>query len=235
MLAEWNTDPCQPRGNPSRLYKNYKDWFVLFNKATSPQFDIRLVHTFKHPGEPRCIAFSADGDRVATGCHRSAQVFCLQTGRELGTYEDENIGFLPDSHRWNKPCVNETICFSPDGQILVTGGCDTIVRLWDIQNRCIESRFEGHSGPILCLQFAPSGYLMSCSGDGVVKLWDVDSKSEVRTITIESGIIFSPIFSPDGKRIAAYVRKGSFGVWNVETGSLMGRHTKNTTIGPHQG
>src|SRR5271169_6442727 len=76
---------------------------------------------------------------------------------------------------------------------------------------------------------------MSCSGDGVQKLWDVDSKSEVRTITIESEIIFSPIFSPDGKRIAAYVNQGrSIGVWNVETGSLMGRHTKSTTIDPYQ-
>ena len=139
--------------------------------------------------------------RREPGCNRLPRglptFFCLGTGRELGSYEDQTIGFLPDTHAWNKPCVNEAICFSPDGEVLVTGGCDSIVRRWNISNREIENRFEGHSEPILRLQFAPSGCLMSCSADGVIKLWDVDTKNGVRSISMESGMIFSPVFSQE--------------------------------------
>jgi len=56
---------------------------------------------------------------------------------------------------------------------------DNCVRVWDIEERRVLQRFEGHRASVLSLAFAPDGLtLASGSKDGDIRLWSVKPNDE---------------------------------------------------------
>jgi eukaryotic-like serine/threonine-protein kinase len=66
-----------------------------------------------------CVAFSADGRRIATTSHdRTVKLWDAETGQEVLTLRDHTAG------------VN-CVAFSRDGRRLVSGSIDRTARVWD--------------------------------------------------------------------------------------------------------
>jgi RNA polymerase sigma factor (sigma-70 family) len=64
--------------------------------------------------------------------------------------------------------------FSPDGRLLVRGGFDHAVRVWDVQTGHTLAEFKGHDGAVTALAFSPDGRrLASASADSTALMWDV--------------------------------------------------------------
>ena len=77
-----------------------------------------------------------------------------------------------------------TVAFSPDGTLLVSGTQDGIIQLWDLatgQQRC--SR-QGHAGRVYSLSFAPDGQTFASGGAGEgIELWDAATGARLRSLT----------------------------------------------------
>ncbi|XP_077991954.1 WD repeat-containing protein 91-like [Glandiceps talaboti] len=73
----------------------------------------------------------------------------------------------------NTVCVNCTQ-FNHNGHLLVTGGSDGFIRLYDMQRyECLMS-WKAHSGEIYCVQFSPDeNSVYSMGGDGKFINWSV--------------------------------------------------------------
>ncbi len=72
--------------------------------------------------------------------------------------------------------VVENIDFSPDGQILASGGSfqNQFVRLWDVGSGALLRTLEGHTSGVTHVLFSPDGkYLVSGSYDGQLRLWGI--------------------------------------------------------------
>ncbi|MEM7394519.1 MAG: WD40 repeat domain-containing protein, partial [Verrucomicrobiota bacterium] len=73
--------------------------------------------------------------------------------------------------------------WSPDGELIATGGWDHYLLLWDAATGEIRHRLAGHTAWVHGFNFSPDGTrLASRSGDRTIKLWDVDSGAEILTI-----------------------------------------------------
>ena len=110
-----------------------------------------------------------------------------------------------------------TVAFSPDGQLLASGGDDNAVILWNVADGSKRNAFIEHNKSVTFVAFSPDGQrLASASLDGFVRLWYVSAKHQ-RNSFRHSNWIESVAFSPNGKVLASSGgdQEGSVTLWNV--------------------
>jgi serine/threonine protein kinase len=122
-----------------------------------------------------------------------------------------------------------SIAFSPDGQTVVTGCDDSVLRLWDAATGQELGRLEGHDGAVYALAFASSGRLLvSGGGDGALRLWDVAERRERSRLPHGTGTVRRLAVSCDDLLAATGGNPQTIELWDLKTGKLRqalpGRH-----------
>jgi WD40 repeat protein/serine/threonine protein kinase len=157
-----------------------------------------------------CVAFSPDGQRLATGNVRGAvTIWDAQTGAEQRTFH---------GHSQKVHCV----AFSPDGRLVASGGGQTIylspqaVKVWDSATGQELFTLHGHLSTIYGVAFSPDGRrLASASTDRSVKLWDLATGQETLTLRGHFDGVRSVAFSSDGRLLASASLDRTVRVWNA--------------------
>jgi WD40 repeat protein len=111
--------------------------------------------------------------------------------------------------------------FSRDGKVLITGGADGVIRLWEVPTGKPLRQLEGHQGWVRCLALSPDGKTLASGGgwwDFSLRLWDVGTGKKLRCLDKkEHGEIGFVAFSPDGKALYS-ARDREISVWDARTG-----------------
>ncbi len=123
----------------------------------------------------------------------------------------------------------QSVAFSPDGKLVVTGSEDKTARIWEAATGKEVAKLRGHSDLVHDAAFSPDGRLVvTASGDGRARLWQASTGKLVTEIRVHRKIILgmgwqsvlSVAFSPDGQRLATASTDGKVRLWSVATGEL---------------
>ncbi len=154
----------------STLYSNAGEWLL----AAGWDGAIRALHltngtvrTLDQQAERiNALAFNPSGDRLAAVSRAGrVTVYAWPEGEIVGSLDAPHLGKAIDS-----------VVFSPDGRLLVTGGRDALARLWHADDLTPLAQLAAHRKPVLALGFAGGGQLLATgSGDNTVRLWGVDT------------------------------------------------------------
>jgi WD40 repeat protein len=125
----------------------------------------------------------------------------------------------------------QALALSPDGRTLAVADDSPAIRLFDIKDGRLTSRYEGHSGRVRAIALSSDGKLLAIGGeDRMLRLWDIDGHREVTSSIVPT--CYSLAFSPDCKMLVAGCWDTSelsrfFGFYLL---SLDGRVTKRVPI-----
>ena len=132
------------------------------------------------------VAVSTTTLAVCTMLCESVKMWDLRTGQELPVVP------MP------KDFQVSAMIFSPDDKLLVTGGNDGVIRIWDLGSRKELQTFAGHSKKIRALAMSHNGQLLlSGSEDETVKLWQQGKDKELLTSAGYGGPVGLVAFTPD--------------------------------------
>ena len=175
-----------------------------------------LIHVMKgHTGVVYSIAFSPDGQLIATGPSR-----WIHEDRNIRLWNVEKGELIAElaGHAHNVYCL----AFSPDGKLLASGSYDQTTRLWDVSTpstpRQVGDVLRGFA-PVYSLAFSRDGHRLFSGTRGGVNIWDVSTKQLITTLRGHQALVMAVAFSPGGNRIISGCRDGEIRIWETELDS----------------
>lgn len=82
------------------------------------------------------------------------------------------------------------------GDILITGGSDGRVIIFDLATYTCLQRICAHDNSVTCLQF-DDRFIVSAGNDGRVKLWDIKTGNFIRELSKPSEVVWAFNFKND--------------------------------------
>jgi RNA polymerase sigma factor (sigma-70 family) len=158
--------------------------------------------------------FSPDGKTLATESEGALCLWDVETGRER---------FSADGHYGPVTAV----AFCPGGRLVVSGGKDAAVRLWNRVTGQAVGELARAPWDVLALTALPGGKTLAACGhdmtDASVRILDMTTGEELRRVKLRgfgSELETPAAFSPGGKTLAAGWRRG-LAQWDAATGERL--------------
>jgi WD40 repeat protein len=163
-----------------------------------------------HTGTVWSVAFSADGERIASsGEDKTVKVWRVRDGALLRTLTGHTLNV------WS---------VAISGNIIASSSFDHTIRLWRADNGALLRTLKGHDQAVVSIAFSPDGKLLASGGDdSTVRLWRVADGALLRTIKGDFSHVYSVAFSPDGQWLASGGReRGGLGtLWESIAGDRL--------------
>ena len=154
------------------------------------------------------LAFSPTGEHFATvSTDGTSTVIEFPSGRVVGPAFGDSVEI-------------GAAAFTPDGRVLIGGGADGALKLWDVhERRILTSTPSGHTQAIIAAELTNDGAMMTTLGrDQLIRTWRTRSSYPLAQEKKVHGRSAKGVaFSADGKRLASGDDSGRIQLWELDT------------------
>ncbi|CAH1981259.1 unnamed protein product [Acanthoscelides obtectus] len=182
--------------------------------------DVNQIHSLSISDEKiKSISLNDTGDWIALGCGGSG---FLQFSGQLLVWEWQSETYImkQQGHSSNMSCIS----YSGDGQMIVTGGEDGKVKLWNIHSGFCFVTFTEHTNAVSDVAISGAKrFVVSASYDGTVRTYDLKRYRNFRTFTSTKPVQFSCVSVDSSGEFVAAGGQDVFEIclWSVKTGRLL--------------
>lgn len=184
-------------------------------------------------GSVASFVYASDGKTIATAggwTDNVVQLWDAQTG-------DHKTTLTGHTKQVN------SVTYSLDGKMIVSGSTDGTVRLWDTatgkhkpilnHTNWFNFLFQWLNAPVHSVAYSPDGNTVAAgSMDSAVRLWDTRTPKLKATLIGHSGSVDTVVYAPDGKTIATAGgwKDNTVRLWDAVTGETKAVLTGYTHI-----
>jgi len=145
---------------------------------------------------------------IAVGCYRGSIIILDGiTGSRKAVLSGHTIGVT-------------SVTFSSDGKLLVSGGGDKTVKLWDVQTGGVVKTFHGHTKDVFSVSIsADCTMIASGSEDKTIHLWDIQME-ECLHIMKQQEEVYHVNFSPINFQCLISASGGKVWQWDISSGKI---------------
>ncbi|XP_072171580.1 periodic tryptophan protein 2 homolog [Diadema setosum] len=184
----------------------------LFHIHEMPDFN--LIHTLSISSQKvASVVFNSPGDWIAFGCTGIGQLLVWE-------WQSESYVLKQQGHFNNMSCLD----YSRDGMLIVTGGDDGKVKLWNTSSGFCFVTFSEHTSGVTGVTFNQAGkVVVSSSLDGTVRAFDLHRYRNFRTFTSPQPVQFSCVAVDSSGDIVCAAGQDVFEIfmWSMKTGRLL--------------
>lgn len=122
-----------------------------------------------------------------------------------------------------------SVDISPNGNMVLTGSSDGVVRLWDLAKGTCVRTLPGHEQLVRVVRFTPDGlHAVSASWDETLRYWDLVKGECLAVLQGHTDYVQDMALTPDGRQVVSCSADGTIRIWDLETGrcsSILTGHT----------
>jgi len=110
-------------------------------------------------------------------------------------------------------------CFSPDNRVILSGGCDKAINLWNVQGKLKWTiKEKNHTDWVSRIRYSPTNkleYFASTGWDGKLKIWNKQFMTRY-SFKAHDGPINALSISPIGRYISTGGKDNIVKIWDIE-------------------
>jgi WD40 repeat protein len=118
-----------------------------------------------------------------------------------------------------------SLCFSPDGQRILTASRDGTARLWSAQDGHPINTLNGHTSSVRVACFSSAGqHVLTAGCDGSAIVWDANTGLLLATLKghkVDMIGILDAAFTPNGEQALTTGVDGTIRIWKSTSGELL--------------
>jgi WD40 repeat protein len=104
--------------------------------------------------------------------------------------------------------------------LLASGGCDKVIKVWNVDEEKVLFSLEGHQGGINSLLCTGEGFLVSASGDKTIKIWDLDERKLIKTLEGHSNFVRA-VVCVGNEHLASGSDDKTVKLWNMKESRII--------------
>ncbi|KAJ2963899.1 hypothetical protein NQZ79_g1078 [Umbelopsis isabellina] len=201
-------------GPPARrLNFSYREYFKRkYNIEAAWAQGGKVTTCFDSLDSGLVTSLQFDDEMIVVGCdNHKIEVFNTTTGNSIHTLEGHEGGVWALQFKGGE-------AHDPE-RLLVSGGCDRDVRVWDLNKGQLKHVLRGHTSTVRCLKMRDKRIAVTGSRDTTLRVWDLQHgtmrhvllghQASVRCLDIHDNLVVSGSYDSTAR------------VWDINTGRCL--------------
>ncbi|KAD0637534.1 hypothetical protein E3N88_43948 [Mikania micrantha] len=223
---------CFSKGSCSRTFRQHTDYVICLATAGK---NGNIVASAGLGGEvfiwdieaalaPLTKSSEAADENCPSGTNGSGNSLAVTCLRTIGSSNNISLqsnlpqGYVPISARGHKESVY-ALAMNDTGNLLVSGGTEKAVRVWDSRSGSKMMKLRGHTDNIRALLLDSTGRLFCLSGssDSMIRLWDLGQQRCVHSYAVHTDSVWALASSPNFSHVYSGGRDLSLYITDLAT------------------